>query len=117
MSGGRDRGQQQAGSYRPSRVHATRRPPRLHALGMTKRFGSLLAIDDVSLTLEPGAFRALLGENGAGKSTLVKCIMGYHHPDNGKIIVNDQSAPYRRRVMRMLLGSAWCTSISRWFPT
>jgi ABC-type uncharacterized transport system ATPase subunit len=90
MSGGRDRGQQQAGGYRPSRVHATRRPPRLHALGMTKRFGSLLALDDVSLTLEPGAFRALLGENGAGKSTLVKCIMGYHHPDNGKIIVDDQ---------------------------
>ena len=57
---------------------------------MTKQFGALRALDEVSLTLEPGTFHALLGENGAGKSTLVKCIMGYHHPDQGKIIVDDK---------------------------
>ena len=56
---------------------------------MTKRFGSLVALDDVSLTLEPGSFHALLGENGAGKSTLVKCVMGYYASDKGAVIVDD----------------------------
>jgi ABC-type uncharacterized transport system ATPase subunit len=55
---------------------------------MTKRFGSLVALDDVSLSLEPGSFHALLGENGAGKSTLVKCIMGYYTPDRGAVILD-----------------------------
>jgi simple sugar transport system ATP-binding protein len=55
---------------------------------MTKRFGRLLALDDVSLTVRPGSFHAILGENGAGKSTLVKCIMGYHRPDAGRLVVD-----------------------------
>jgi general nucleoside transport system ATP-binding protein len=58
------------------------------AVGMTKHFGALTALDDVSLRLESGTFSALLGENGAGKSTLVKCIMGYHQPDRGKIFLD-----------------------------
>jgi general nucleoside transport system ATP-binding protein len=63
-------------------------PPELTVVGMTKRFGALTALEDVSLRLVPGAFHALLGENGAGKSTLVKCIMGYHQPDHGKIFLD-----------------------------
>lgn len=62
--------------------------PRVDAIGMTKRFGPLLALDDVSLHLEPGSFHAILGENGAGKSTLVKCIMGYHRPDAGYLMLD-----------------------------
>ena len=62
-------------------------PPRLEALNLSKRFGSLQALADVSLTLEPGTFRALLGENGAGKSTLVKCIMGTYQADAGSVRV------------------------------
>ena len=56
-------------------------------VGITKRFGAVLALDDVSLRVAAGSFHALLGENGAGKSTLVKCLVGYHPPDAGGIVV------------------------------
>jgi ABC-type uncharacterized transport system ATPase subunit len=65
------------------------RPPLLDAQHMSKRFGSLMALDDVSFKLQPGTFHALLGENGAGKSTLVKCIMGFYQADSGKVVVGD----------------------------
>jgi simple sugar transport system ATP-binding protein len=64
-------------------------PPKLEAITLSKRFGALQALKDVSLTLQPGMFRALLGENGAGKSTLVKCIMGTYHSDTGKVRIGD----------------------------
>jgi simple sugar transport system ATP-binding protein len=60
-------------------------PPALAVAHVSKRFGSLQALDDVSLRLKPATVHALLGENGAGKSTLVKCIMGYHAADKGEI--------------------------------
>jgi simple sugar transport system ATP-binding protein len=59
---------------------------------MSKRFGDLVALDDVSFTLRPGSVHALLGENGAGKSTLVKCIMGFYQADSGRVLVGDKEA-------------------------
>lgn len=70
-------------------------PPDLQALGITKRFGPLTALKDVHLRLGSGQFHALLGENGAGKSTLVKCIMGYYHPDEGHIQLDQQQVMIR----------------------
>jgi general nucleoside transport system ATP-binding protein len=67
---------------------APRMAPSLEAINMTKRFGSLLALDDVTVKIAAGTFHALLGENGAGKSTLVKCIMGFYTPDTGDILLN-----------------------------
>ena len=64
------------------------RPPDLQVNGMTKRFGSLVALENLSLHLKPGSFHALLGENGAGKSTLVKCIMGFYQPTAGELLLN-----------------------------
>jgi ABC-type uncharacterized transport system ATPase subunit len=63
-------------------------PPHLEALRISKHFGSLKAVDDVSLSLAPGTFHALLGENGAGKSTIVKCLMGFYQADAGEIRIN-----------------------------
>ncbi|HEY2899992.1 MAG TPA: ABC transporter ATP-binding protein [Polyangia bacterium] len=60
----------------------------LEAVSVSKHFGSLIALSDVSLRLRRGTVHALLGENGAGKSTLVKCIMGYYQADSGKVLVN-----------------------------
>lgn len=62
-------------------------PPELEVVNMTKQFGSLIALDNVSMLLKPGTFHALLGENGAGKSTLVKCIMGFYRPDRGDVLI------------------------------
>ncbi|HLK89838.1 MAG TPA: ABC transporter ATP-binding protein [Polyangia bacterium] len=61
--------------------------PALEAIGISKQFGSVLALDNVSLRLQRGSVHALLGENGAGKSTLVKCIMGYYAADAGQVLV------------------------------
>jgi ABC-type sugar transport system ATPase subunit len=63
----------------------------VHALavrGATKRFGAVLAIDDVDLHVDGGEILALLGDNGAGKSTLIKCISGVHRLDTGTIEVD-----------------------------
>jgi simple sugar transport system ATP-binding protein len=67
------------------------KPPELEVVSMTKRFGSLVALDNVSLHLKPGTFHALLGENGAGKSTLVKCVMGFYTPTSGEVLIDRQS--------------------------
>jgi simple sugar transport system ATP-binding protein len=63
-------------------------PPAVDVAGITKRFGELVALDDVSVRFASGAVHALLGENGAGKSTLVKCMMGYYRADSGTIAVD-----------------------------
>lgn len=65
-------------------------PPRLEAIAVHKRFGDLVALDNVAFDVKPGTFHALLGENGAGKSTLVKCIMGFYQADQGDIVVGER---------------------------
>jgi ABC-type uncharacterized transport system ATPase subunit len=62
-------------------------PLALEVIAMSKRFGTFVALDQVSMRVHTGSVHALLGENGAGKSTLVKCIMGYHRPDEGDLLV------------------------------
>ncbi len=62
----------------------------LEILGLAKQFGAFRALDDVSINIAPGSFHALLGENGAGKSTLVKCLVGFHKPDGGQILVDNR---------------------------
>jgi simple sugar transport system ATP-binding protein len=65
----------------------------LQLTGITKRFGSLVANDGISLQLARGEVLALLGENGAGKSTLVSILFGHYVADAGQISVFGQSLP------------------------
>src|SRR5262249_25863338 len=85
------------------------RPPLVEIRGMTKRFGALTALDDVSLRLEPGTFHAILGENGAGKSTLVKCMMGYHRTETGHLLLDgrEQRVSGPRHAHRLGLGMVY----------
>ncbi|RSF06556.1 ABC transporter ATP-binding protein [Achromobacter aegrifaciens] len=71
-------------------------PLALQLTGITKRFGSLTANDDISLTLRQGEVLALLGENGAGKSTLVSILFGHYVADAGNIEVFGQALPAGR---------------------
>src|SRR5690242_9965138 len=68
-----------------------------------KRFGAVLANDDVFLTLDGGEIHALLGENGSGKSTLIKILPGAYQPDSGTILNNGRAvelpSPHAARAM------------------
>jgi simple sugar transport system ATP-binding protein len=56
-----------------------------------KRFGTVVALDDVSLELHPGSVTCLLGDNGAGKSTLIKVLSGVHPPSSGRVEVDGRA--------------------------
>jgi len=59
--------------------------PMLEVRSLTKRFGGLVAVDQMDMQVYPGEVVGLLGDNGAGKSTLIKMVSGVYHPDGGQI--------------------------------
>jgi simple sugar transport system ATP-binding protein len=64
--------------------------PVLELNNISKHFGAIHAVNDVSLSIEPGEVVGLMGDNGAGKSTLVKMIAGNYLPTSGQIRINNQ---------------------------
>ncbi len=69
---------------------------------ITKRYGDQAAVEDLSLTIQPGEFISLLGPSGCGKTTTLRMIAGFERPDAGDILISGSSVlaqpPYRRDV-------------------
>ena len=55
---------------------------------LTKQYGKEIILKDINITFEDGHIYGLVGPNGCGKTTLMRCICGFSHPNNGRIIVN-----------------------------
>jgi ABC-type branched-subunit amino acid transport system ATPase component/ABC-type branched-subunit amino acid transport system permease subunit len=62
----------------------------LQARGITRRFGGVVALSDVTLDVHPGEVHGLIGPNGSGKTTLLNLFSGYYRPDAGKILLDDE---------------------------
>lgn len=70
--------------------------PILQAVGLTKSYGRVIALDGSDLDLFPGEVLAVVGDNGAGKSTMIKCLSGAEIPDEGQIILEGQQMSFKR---------------------
>jgi len=88
----------------------------LEVRGVTKSFGSLVAVRDVSIAVERGELRAVIGPNGAGKTTFFNLISGFFPPSAGRIVFDGRDitslAPHRR----VTLGMARTFQITEIFP-
>ncbi|MDP1729791.1 MAG: ATP-binding cassette domain-containing protein [Devosia sp.] len=78
--------------------------PVLSIRGLTKRFGGLTAVNNVSWDVYPGEVVALLGDNGAGKSTLIKCVSGVYTADEGEIYFQGRRSHFARPIDARRVG-------------
>ncbi|WP_031314192.1 ATP-binding cassette domain-containing protein, partial [Pseudomonas syringae] len=64
--------------------------PLLQATGLSMRFGGLLAVNGVALTVNKGQVVSMIGPNGAGKTTVFNCLTGFYKPSAGTILLDDE---------------------------
>ncbi|HRX34829.1 MAG TPA: ATP-binding cassette domain-containing protein [Aestuariivirga sp.] len=69
--------------------------PAMELRGVSKHFGSVIALQDIDIKVHPGEVHCLLGDNGAGKSTLIKILSGVHRPSRGQILVDGKEVQFR----------------------
>jgi ABC-2 type transport system ATP-binding protein len=83
---------------RASSVREASNAPAIELVGITRRFGAIQALDDVSVTVPRGEIHAILGPNGAGKTTLLRVAVGLVHPERGVVRIAGEpvAAPYSR---------------------
>jgi len=77
---------------------------RVAVVGLKKRFGRVVALDQVSFEVEPGRIVALLGANGAGKTTLLRCLAGILSPTMGSVRYDGESLRRSRLDLRRRFG-------------
>jgi len=90
--------------------------PVLETRGLVKRFGGLMATDNVSFLLEQGARHALIGPNGAGKTTFINLLTGVLPPTAGQILLEGEDITRLRPELRVQRGLARTFQINQLFP-
>ena len=83
-------------------------PPLIRVEGLSKRFGTVAALDGVTLDLRPGEFVCLLGPSGCGKSTLLRVVAGFEAPDAGRVLFEGRDlagVPPHRRPLNVMFQS------------
>ena len=90
--------------------------PALHARGLVRRFGALVATDDVSFAVEPGARQALIGPNGAGKTTLINLLTGVLTPTAGQVWLQGRDVTHLASSARVRMGLSRTFQINQLFP-
>jgi len=88
----------------------------LEVTNISKRFGSLVALSDISLRVKPGELRAVIGPNGAGKTTLFNLISGFFRPTNGTVAFEGRDITALPAHERVVLGIARTFQITEIFP-
>jgi branched-chain amino acid transport system ATP-binding protein len=87
----------------------------LRTVGLSKDFGSLRAVNNVSLDIKDGEMRAIIGPNGAGKTTLLDLITNRTRPTSGKVYFKDKDITYLPPYNIVKLGLGKCFQISKLF--
>ena len=90
--------------------------PALEARGLMRRFGGLVATDNVSFAIEPGARQALIGPNGAGKTTLINLLTGVLKPSAGQVLLQGEDVTQLSANQRVRRGLARTFQINQLFP-
>jgi len=88
----------------------------LEVRGVTKKFGSLVAVRDVTLAVEPGELRAIIGPNGAGKTTFFNMISGFFPPTTGSIVFDGKDVTHVNASDRVKRGMGRTFQITEIFP-
>lgn len=83
---------------------------------VSRHFGSLVAVNGVSLTVEPGELRAVIGPNGAGKTTFFNLISGFFPPTAGTILLDDRDITALPPHQRVAMGMARTFQVTEIFP-
>ena len=88
----------------------------LEAANLTKQFGSLVAVRDVSLRIEFGELRAIIGPNGAGKTTFFHLISGFLRPTSGQVFFDGEDLTAWSPARRVRRGIARTFQVTEVFP-
>jgi branched-chain amino acid transport system ATP-binding protein len=88
----------------------------LQVKNVSKHFGSLIAVNDISMTVAPGELRAIIGPNGAGKTTFFNLITGFFTPTSGSIVFDGQDVTHLPPARRVWSGMARTFQVTEIFP-
>ena len=88
----------------------------IKAVHLSKHFGNVKAVDDVSLHIHKGEVVCIIGPSGSGKSTLIRCLHGLEVPDSGELYVNDKLVDFSKDTTKDLAHIGFVFQLFNLFP-